>query len=340
LEGRHFYVLTDHRALIGLLQSKLMPPTQRMARLIQKLAGYSFTVGYVRGENLKMANLLSRSFDKENSYSGKEPIAFLEISRDQARNMLMDMEEGSEVNEEDYPPSDLDPMWKYPRPPPKYRPKSSDSESDEENPTPNKRALRQDKVTIDSHKLEKNWSENHLVPHTMLTRSKAREQNIELPEVARVTAPVGPINKQHATLQNTADTEPQIPVDCHEGHTTDVDITTDTRPVNRSSPEPGNRAHPDTNVELRQAGPQPNTDENGRNNESGTSKAFRVEIKELPTQNVTQSEARFLRPRAIKPANMNDPFLAMLPEETRENTDFKQMEMKDGVDLDLVVALR
>lgn len=61
LEGVHFYMLTDHRALIGLLQSRLQPSSHRLARLIERLGSYSFSVRYAKGENLKMADLLSWS---------------------------------------------------------------------------------------------------------------------------------------------------------------------------------------------------------------------------------------------------------------------------------------
>lgn len=89
LGNKHFYVVTDHQALLGLLKSKLEPPTTRLARLIEKLMAYNFSIGYKKGKTLIVADYLSRHpLPDDDPYSKVKPIAFLEMSSDQAESTL------------------------------------------------------------------------------------------------------------------------------------------------------------------------------------------------------------------------------------------------------------
>ena len=98
LGNRHFYVSTDHKSLLGLLKSKVEPPTPRLARLVEKLLAFNFSLSYKKGANLIVADYLSRNpLPDDDPDSKPQPIAFLHMSPYQAqatRNSILNNADG------------------------------------------------------------------------------------------------------------------------------------------------------------------------------------------------------------------------------------------------------
>ena len=89
LGNRRFLVLTDHKALLGLLKSRTEPPTTRLARLIEKLLAYNFSLGYKKGSTLIMADYLSRNpLEDDNPDIEIIPIALAEMTPEQANETM------------------------------------------------------------------------------------------------------------------------------------------------------------------------------------------------------------------------------------------------------------
>ena len=89
LGNRHFYVTTDHKSLLGLLKSKSAPPTARLAKLVEKLLAFDFSLSYKKGSTLIVADYLSRNLiDSDDKNSKATKIAFLEMSPAQAEATL------------------------------------------------------------------------------------------------------------------------------------------------------------------------------------------------------------------------------------------------------------
>ena len=89
LGNRHFYVTTDHKSLLGLLKSKSAPPTARLAKLVEKLLAFDFSLSYKKGSTLIVADYLSRNLiDTDDPNSKATKIAFLEMSKAQAEATL------------------------------------------------------------------------------------------------------------------------------------------------------------------------------------------------------------------------------------------------------------
>ena len=55
-----FDCAVDHRALPYIMESKNLPATGRIIRLLEHLAGYSFNLHYVKGKDMILCDYLSR----------------------------------------------------------------------------------------------------------------------------------------------------------------------------------------------------------------------------------------------------------------------------------------
>jgi hypothetical protein len=60
LNDVHFEVLVDHKAIENIKNSKKEPPTKRIQRLLQHMAGYSFDLKYKPGKDMLVSDALSR----------------------------------------------------------------------------------------------------------------------------------------------------------------------------------------------------------------------------------------------------------------------------------------
>jgi hypothetical protein len=153
--------------LLGLLKSRLKPPSPRLARLLEKLSAHSFSIGYVKGEKLQIADTLSRWFDKSHEYPANQPIAFLDIQKQDIPEILNYIEQPEDENQNTYPHSDLDPMWEYPK----------------------------------SNKIDTPKTTLAVTLQPMITRSMARRAHIAIPEIGGKTN-TNKLNK-NKNIENT-----------------------------------------------------------------------------------------------------------------------------------------
>ena len=78
LRNTNFTVYVDHSALVHILRAKSEPPTLRIKNLIEHLSEYSFVVKYWKGDDMKVADLLSRHPDNDlDSPNEIIPISFV-----------------------------------------------------------------------------------------------------------------------------------------------------------------------------------------------------------------------------------------------------------------------
>ena len=61
----NFTVYVDHSALVHILRAKSEPPTLRIKKLIEHLSECSFVVKYCKGDDMKIADYLSRHPDND-----------------------------------------------------------------------------------------------------------------------------------------------------------------------------------------------------------------------------------------------------------------------------------
>ena len=65
LTNVYFEVFCDHSAIVQILNGKKKLPTQRIQRLIEHLLPFNFTVQYLPGNNMQIADILSRLAGKD-----------------------------------------------------------------------------------------------------------------------------------------------------------------------------------------------------------------------------------------------------------------------------------
>ena len=65
LRNANFTVYVDHSALVHILRAKSEPPTLRIKKLIEHLSEYSFVMKYWKGDDMKVADFLSRHPDND-----------------------------------------------------------------------------------------------------------------------------------------------------------------------------------------------------------------------------------------------------------------------------------
>ena len=116
LSGKHFYVMTDHSAIVQILKSKTLPPSRRIARFLEKLSQYDFTISYLKSSKIVIPDFLSRHpVDKADDPI--RPVAFYDITKSQAQNLIDSIENNAMImtrsaykkasrNNNDTPPND------------------------------------------------------------------------------------------------------------------------------------------------------------------------------------------------------------------------------------------
>ena len=67
--GRTFAVVTDHRPLVTICAKPLYAASPRLQRMLVKLQGYNFDIMYQPGEQMVLADTLSRLPNRENDKS-------------------------------------------------------------------------------------------------------------------------------------------------------------------------------------------------------------------------------------------------------------------------------
>ena len=78
LRNTNFTVYVNHSALVHILRAKSEPPTLRIKKLIEHLSEYSFVVKYCKGDDMKIADFLSRHPDNDlDSPNEIIPISFV-----------------------------------------------------------------------------------------------------------------------------------------------------------------------------------------------------------------------------------------------------------------------
>ena len=94
LKHREFDAAVDHVAVAQIMKAKTEPATTRIMRLLDRLSAYSFTLYYVQGRDMNLADYLSRNRSKDMDPSELIPISFccMDIYRG-----LLDTEAGSAV---------------------------------------------------------------------------------------------------------------------------------------------------------------------------------------------------------------------------------------------------
>ena len=76
LGKKDFDAAVDHRAIPYIMQSKELPTTDRIIRLLQRLARFNFHLYYVKGKDMILCDFLSRIQSDNSDPHGLIPIAF------------------------------------------------------------------------------------------------------------------------------------------------------------------------------------------------------------------------------------------------------------------------
>ena len=76
LGKKDFDAAVDHRAIPYIMQSKELPTTDRIIRLLQRLARFNFHLYYVKGKDMTLCDFLSRIQSDNSDPHGLIPIAF------------------------------------------------------------------------------------------------------------------------------------------------------------------------------------------------------------------------------------------------------------------------
>ena len=79
LGKKDFDAAVDHRAIPYIMQSKELPTTDRIIRLLQRLARFNFHLYYVKGKDMILCDFLSRIQSDNSDPHGLIPIAFNHI---------------------------------------------------------------------------------------------------------------------------------------------------------------------------------------------------------------------------------------------------------------------
>ena len=67
LYGHQFKVLTDHKPLVRILQKPLTSAPPKLQQMIIKLQGYQMQIKYIPGQEMTLADILSRLPSTENT---------------------------------------------------------------------------------------------------------------------------------------------------------------------------------------------------------------------------------------------------------------------------------
>ena len=76
LGKKDFDAAVDHRAIPYIMQSKELPTTDRIIRILQRLARFNFHLYYVKGKDMILCDFLSRIKADNSDPHGLTPIAF------------------------------------------------------------------------------------------------------------------------------------------------------------------------------------------------------------------------------------------------------------------------
>ena len=82
LGKKDFDAAVDHRAIPYIMQSKELPTTDRIIRILQKLARFNFHLYYVKGKDMILCDFLSRIQADKSDPHGLIPIAFNSIEHE------------------------------------------------------------------------------------------------------------------------------------------------------------------------------------------------------------------------------------------------------------------
>ena len=86
LTNVYFEVFCDHSAIAQILNGKKKLPTRRIQRLIEHLLPFNFTVQYLPGEKMHIADILSRLAGKDLEPSDQLiPISFNVLTRSKSK---------------------------------------------------------------------------------------------------------------------------------------------------------------------------------------------------------------------------------------------------------------
>ena len=78
MKGENFSVVIDHSALVYIINSKKVPPTLRLKKLLEILSQYSFNIRYLKGKEMYISDFLSRHPGNDTSSPNEIiPIAFI-----------------------------------------------------------------------------------------------------------------------------------------------------------------------------------------------------------------------------------------------------------------------
>ncbi len=76
LKHCEFDAAVDHAAVVQILKAKTEPATPRIMRLLERLSAYSFNLYYVKGEDMILADCLSRHRITDEDPNDLIPISF------------------------------------------------------------------------------------------------------------------------------------------------------------------------------------------------------------------------------------------------------------------------
>ena len=82
LGKKDFDAAVDHRPIPYIMQSKELPTTDRIIRILQRLARFNFHLYYVKGKDMILCHFLSRNKADNSDPHGLIPIAFISIEHE------------------------------------------------------------------------------------------------------------------------------------------------------------------------------------------------------------------------------------------------------------------
>ena len=87
-----FDAIVDHLAIMHIMQSKMIPATNRIKRLLEILSSYSFNLYYIMGKDMMLSDFLSSQIEDDSDPHEIIPISFniREILQENYHNIIKD----------------------------------------------------------------------------------------------------------------------------------------------------------------------------------------------------------------------------------------------------------